>query len=469
MRGENGINKNMPKDNAIEEKYIKMTQTSVERLICSLAVPTIAIMLVSAFYNMADTYFVGQISKNGTSSTAAIGISFSIMSVIQAIGFFFGQGSGNYISRQLGAKNYNEASTMAATGVVTSFLTGLVLGLLGLFYIEKICVFLGATPTVLPHACKYLKYIFMAMPFMTGSLTLNNQLRFQGSAVHAMIGMMSGAIINVILDPIFILWMDLGVAGAGLATFISQGFGFFSLYFATAYSGNVRIYLNDFSPKISRFTEIFKGGFPSLCRQGMGGIAMLCLNKEIGIYGDAAIAAMAIATRTAHISYSVLIGFGHGFQPLCGFNYGAKLYERVKRAFWFLVKVGSGVMTFNTVVAFIWAPQIVAFFRADDPEVIRLGAIALKAQCMAFPIVGWFTSCSMLCQITRQTLKASFLAAARQCLFFIPGLYLLSHIYGLNGIIYTQPSADILSFIISLPIGFSVLRGMDSQKEDKML
>ena len=454
----------MSKDSAIDLKRKRMTETSVERLICSLAVPTIAIMLVSAFYNMADTYFVGQISKNGTSSTAAIGISFSVMSVIQAIGFFFGQGSGNYMSRQLGADNYNEASVMAATGVVTSFLTGLTLGLLCLFYIKDICIFLGATPTVLPYACQYLKYIFMAMPFMTGSLTLNNQLRFQGSAVHAMVGMMSGALLNVVLDPIFILWMDLGVAGAGLATFISQAFGFFSLYFATAYSGNVRIFIKEFSPRFSRFSEIFKGGFPSLCRQGMGGIAMLCLNKEIGIYGDAAIAAMAIATRTAHISYSVLIGFGHGFQPVCGFNYGAKLYDRVKRAFWFLVKVGTGVMTFNSIMAFIWAPQIIAFFRADDPEVIRLGAIALKAQCMAFPFVGWFTSCSMLCQITRQTLKASFLAAARQCLFFIPGLYLLSHCYGLNGIIYTQPSADILSFIISLPIGISVLRGLKSRE-----
>ncbi len=450
----------MPKDKALEEKYIKMTQTSVERLICSLAVPTIAIMLVSAFYNMADTYFVGQISENGTSATAAIGISFSIMSVIQAIGFFFGQGSGNYISRQLGAQNYDEASVMASTGLVTSFITGLILGILGLCYLEKICVFLGATRTILPHSCSYLKYIFMAMPFMTGSLTLNNQLRFQGSAVHAMIGMMSGAIINVILDPIFILWMNLGVAGAGLATMVSQCFGFFSLYIATASSGNVRIFLRSFSPKINRLLEIFKGGFPSLCRQGMGGIAMLCLNKQIGIYGDAAIAAMAIATRTAHISYSVLIGFGHGFQPVCGFNYGAKLYDRVKKAFWFLVKVGTGVMTFNTIIALIWAPQIVAFFRADDPEVIRLGAIALKAQCMAFPFVGWFTSCSMLCQITRQTLKASFLAAARQCLFFIPGLYLLSYCFGLDGIIYTQPAADILSFIISIPIGVSVLKDM---------
>ena len=454
----------MPKNNAIEEKYNKMTQTSVERLICTLAIPTIAIMLVSAFYNMADTYFVGQIKENGTSATAAIGLSFSIMSVIQAIGFFFGQGSGNYISRQLGAKNYNEAAFMASTGVITSFATGLILGILCLSFLKEISIFLGATPTVLPHACKYLKYIFLAMPFMTGSLTLNNQLRFQGSAVHAMIGMMSGAILNVVLDPIFIIWMNLGVAGAGLATFVSQIFGFFSLYFSTAASGNVRIFIRDFSPQKSKFIEIFKGGFPSLCRQGMGGIAMLCLNKQIGVYGDAAIAAMAIATRTAHISYAVLIGFGHGFQPVCGFNYGAKLYNRVKRAFWFLVKIGTGLMTINTIIAFAFAPQIVAFFRADDPEVIKLGTIALKAQCMAFPFVGWFTSCSMMCQITRQTLKASFLAAARQCLFFIPGLYILSYLYNLDGIIYTQPTADFLSFIISIPIGISVLKNMKDKK-----
>ncbi len=450
----------MPTDNSIEQKYNLMTQGSVERLICSLAVPTILIMLVTALYNMADTYFVGQINDCGTSATAAVGISFSVMSVIQAIGFFFGQGSGNYMSRMLGAKDYDSASSMAATGVITSFTFGLVVGIAGLYFLDDISLFLGATPTVLPHARKYLKYIFTAMPFMTGSLTLNNQLRFQGSAFHGMIGMMSGAVINVILDPILIFWLKLGVAGAGLATFISQSFGFFMLYAATAYSGNVRVHLSNFSPSFERYIEIFKCGFPSLCRQGMGGIAMLCLNKEIGIYGDAAIAAMAIASRTAHIAFSALIGFGQGFQPVCGFNYGAKLYDRVKRGFWFLMKVGTSLLMVCTVIIFIWAPQIIAFFRADDPEVIRLGALALKAQCMGFPFIPWFTSCSMMCQITRQTGKATFLAAARQCLFFLPALFLLSHYYQLNGIIYTQPVADILSFIVSVPVGIIVLKGL---------
>ncbi|MBQ3644263.1 MAG: MATE family efflux transporter [Candidatus Riflebacteria bacterium] len=459
----------MSNTNAIEQKYNMMTQGSVERLVCSLSVPTIMIMLISALYNMADTFFVGQIKENGTSATAAIGISFSIMAVIQSVGFFFGQGSGNYISRQLGAKNYDEASFMAATGLVTSFISGLILGIICLWNIESIVVFLGATPTIVPHACKYLKYIFIAMPFMTGSLTLNNQLRFQGSAVHGMIGIMSGAILNVILDPIFIFVLKYGVAGAGLATLISQCFGFFSLYFATAASGNVRIFLRDFSPKLYRYIEIFKGGFPSLCRQGMGGIAMLCLNKEVGQYGDAALAGMAIATRSAMISFSVLIGFGQGFQPVCGFNYGAKLYDRVKKAFWFLVKIGTAIMTFNCIIAFIWAPQIVAFFRADDPEVIRLGSLALRAQCMAFPIVSWFTSCSMMCQITRQTLKATILAAARQCVFFLPVLFILSRFYGLDGIIYTQPTADLLSFLIAIPIGASVLKGLSNKSENSKI
>ena len=450
--------------NAVEQKYNMMTQTSVERLVLTMAVPTILIMLVSALYNMADTYFVGQINSCGTSATAAIGISFSVMAVIQATGFFFGQGSGNYISRMLGAKNYDEAAVMAATGVVSSFAFGLFWGILGLCFIDKICVFLGATPTVLPHARRYLKYIFLAMPFMTGSLTLNNQLRFQGSAVHGMVGMMSGAILNVILDPLFIFMMNFGVAGAGIATFISQFFSFCLLFFATAYSGNVRVHFTNFSAKFKYYKEIFNCGFPSLCRQGMGGIAMICLNKEIGLYGDAAIAAMAIASRTAHISFSALIGLGQGFQPVCGFNYGAKLYDRVKRAFWFLVKVGTALMTLNAIIVMFFAPQIVAWFRADDAEVIRLGSIALKAQCMAFPFVCWFTSCSMMCQITGQTMKATILAIARQCLFFLPTLYAFSYYYKLDGILYTQPTADVLSFLIAIPMGIIVLKGLSNKK-----
>lgn len=457
----------MQNDDAVEQKYNKMTRGSVERLVLSMSIPTIAIMLVSAIYNMADTYFVGQIENCGTSATAAIGISFSVMAVIQATGFFFGQGSGNFVSRMLGAKNYEEASRMAATGVVCSWIFGLVLGLLGLYFLEDICLFLGATPTVLPHAKRYLRYIFLAMPFMTGSLTLNNQLRFQGSAVHGMIGMMSGAVLNVILDPLFIFWMKLGVAGAGIATFISQFFGFCLLFVATAYSGNVRVHITNFSARQKYFVEIFKCGFPSLCRQGMGGIAMICLNKETGYYGDAAIAAMAIASRTAHISFSALIGLGQGFQPVCGFNYGAKLYSRVKRAFWFLVKVGSCLMTINAALACFFAPQIVSLFRADDAEVIRLGAIALRAQCVAFPFVAWFTSCSMMCQITGQTWKATILAVARQCLFFLPTLYLFAYYFKLDGILYTQATADILSFFVAIPMGMIVLRGLPKDNEFK--
>lgn len=454
----------MPKENAIEQKYNMMTQGSVERLICSLSIPTVLIMLVSAFYNMADTYFVGQIKDSGTSATAAIGISFSVMAVIQAVGFFFGQGSGNYISRQLGAKNYNAAAAMGATGVVSSFTFALVLSIICSTFIDEISLFLGATPTVLPHARRYLKYIFMAMPFMSGSLTLNNQLRFQGSAFHGMIGMMSGAIANIILDPLFIFYMKLGVAGAGLATFISQCFGFFLLYSATAYSGNVRIHLSNFSFKPELYKEIFKCGFPSLCRQGMGGIAMLCSNKVVGTYGDAALAAMAIATRTAHISFSALIGFGQGFQPVCGFNFGANLYDRVKRGFWFVVKTGTALMAVNAVILTLWAPQIIALFRGDDLEVVSLGSIFLKAQCLAFPFMPWFTACSMMCQITGQTMKATILAAARQFLFFIPALFIFSHFFKLGGIIYSQPVADVLSFLVAIPIGINMLTSMGTEK-----
>ncbi|MFA5598795.1 MAG: MATE family efflux transporter, partial [Pusillimonas sp.] len=308
-----------------EQKYIAMTNGSVELLVCKMALPTMVIMMISAIYNMADTYFVGKI---GTSATAGVAIVFSLMGVIQATGFFFGHGSGSYISRKLGEKNIDEAEYMAATGVFLSFLFGLLFSFIGLWNLEPLAILLGATDTILPYAKDYMRFILLAMPFMSSSLTMNNQLRLQGSAFYGMIGMISGAILNFILDPILIFWFDMGVAGAGLATMISQLFSFSILFIACSQEGNIRIHIDNFRPRIKYFTEIFRGGFPSLCRQALGSISILALNHSAGIYGDAAIAAMSIASRSANLSFSILIGFGQGFQPVCGFNYGAKLYAR---------------------------------------------------------------------------------------------------------------------------------------------
>ncbi|MCC8180168.1 MAG: MATE family efflux transporter, partial [Planctomycetes bacterium] len=308
-----------------------MTTAPVERLVVRLAGPTIIIMLISALYNMADTYFVGRL---GTAATAGVGVSFSLMAIIQAVGFFFGHGAGNYISRQLGAKNFANAGVMAATGFFSCLLFGVIITVFGRMWIEPLARFLGSTDTILPYAVDYLAYILLAAPFMAASFTLNNLLRFQGSAFYGMIGMTSGAVLNIILDPIFIFVLDLGVAGAAIATMTAQFVGFCLLLGGCYRRGNIPIRLGSFSPRFYWYREIFRGGFPSLCRQGLMSVATICLNQAAGNFGDAAIAAMSVVQRVAMFAGSALIGWGQGFKPVCGLNFGEGLYARLRQAFW---------------------------------------------------------------------------------------------------------------------------------------
>ena len=306
-----------------------MTESPVEPLICKMAVPTIISMLITSIYNMADTFFVGRL---GTSATGAVGVVFPRMALIQAVGFFFGQGSGNYISRQLGAQHREEAERMAATGFFSALCAGCVIMILGLLLRHPLAHLLGATDTILPYALDYMCIILIGAPYMTASLVLNNQLRLQGNAVYAMIGLVSGGVLNMALDPLFIFTFGMGIRGAALATILSQLVGFCLLLTGVYVSGGIRIRLCLFSPSPARYADLARGGIPSLCRQGLASIAVTCLNTAARPYGDAAIAAMSIVTRVSQFAGSAMIGFGQGFQPVCGFNYGARKYERVTGA-----------------------------------------------------------------------------------------------------------------------------------------
>jgi putative MATE family efflux protein len=439
-----------------DEKYARMTEAPVERLVCAMAVPTISIMLISALYNIADTYFVGSL---GTQATAAVGVSFSLMTLIQAMGFFFGHGSGNYISRQLGARDWDGASAMAATGFLSALISGGLLAALGLSFLESFARFLGATETILPYARDYLFYILIGAPWMAGSLVLNNLLRFQGSAFYGMMGMISGAALNVVLDPILIFTLGMGVSGAALATMISQFVGCALLLVGCAQKDNVRVSVRKFSPTLSAYKEILRGGLPSLFRQGFASVGAICLNQIAGDYSDAAIAAMSIVQRVTIFSSSALIGFGQGFQPVCGFNYGARRYDRVKRAFWFCVKTATAALSILASVGWLFAPRIVALlFRRDDPEVLRVGALALRLQCLTFPLLGWVILNNMLLQTIGKAMKASLLALARQGLFLLPFLLTLPPRLGILGIQLSQPASDFATFILAIPLGLSALR-----------
>lgn len=446
-----------------KDNYLYLTTTPVPRLIVSLAVPTIISMLVTSFYNMADTYFVGKIN---TQSTAAVGIVFSVMSIIQAVGFFFGHGSGNYISRKLGAQETGNAEKMAATGFFWALFMGIFLAVVGLIFLTPLSLALGSTPTILPYTEKYLGIILLGAPFMTASLVLNNQIRFQGNAAYAMVGIVSGAVINVILDPILIFVFDMGISGAALATVISQICSFSLLLYMGRKGGNIRIRFKNFTPSLAFIKEIIGGGTPSLARQGLASVATILLNVAAGAYGDAAIAGMSIVTRIAMFINAFLIGFGQGFQPVCGFNYGAGLYARVRQGFWFCVKVGFIFLLVCALAGMGFAEEIVSLFRKGDPDVIAVGAAALRWQFITFPLGSWIVMSNMMLQTIRKPVKATIISSARQGLFFIPLIFILSHYLGLQGVEMCQAVADLLTFILAIPLTCSVLNEMKRKQAE---
>lgn len=436
-------------NDAQRQKFVQMTEAPVEPLICKMAMPTIISMLITSIYNMADTFFVG---KLGTSATGAVGVIFPLMAFIQAIGFFFGQGSGNYISRQLGAQHREEAERMAATGFFSALGAGLSILLIGLLFQSPLCRLLGATETIYPFALDYMRIILIGAPYMTAALVLNNQLRLQGNATYAMVGLVSGGLLNIVLDPLFIFGFKLGISGAAIATILSQLVSFFLLLLGVRRSGGIQIRARLFSPSVKRYLALSSGGVPSLCRQGLASIAVTCLNTAARPFGDAAIAAMSIVTRVTQFASSALIGFGQGFQPVCGFNYGAKQYARVVRGFWFCVKVSTGVLLLLSVLGWIFAPHLITLFRAEDAAVIEIGTRTLRLQCLSFPLLGWVILCNMLLQNIAMTVRASVVAAARQGLFLIPLALILPPICGLFGVQLCQPISDALAFVLSLAL-----------------
>ena len=420
-----------------------------------MAIPTIITMLITSIYNMADTYFVG---KLGTSATGGVGVVYSYMAVIQAIGFFFGHGSGNYISRKLGEQKPEESSTMASTGYFTAIAFGTFIAILTLIFLSPICRMLGATETILPYAKDYLFYILLAAPFMMGALVLNNQLRFQGNASIGMVGMVSGGVLNMALDPLFIFTFDMGIGGAGCATMISQMVSFILLTIGCNKFSQVKISIRKFSFQKHWYFEIFKGGVPSLCRQGLGSISTICLNNMAKPFGDPAIAAISVVTKVSMFIVSALIGFGQGFQPVCGFNYGAKKYDRVREAFWFSVEVAFVFLLIAGTAVFLLAPQVIALFTKEDPQVLAIGALALRFQCVVLPLNSFITLANMMLQTMGRAVPATVVAMAKQFLCFLPVLFIAVPLLGLLGIQLAQPLADLLAFGLAMPFTLRELR-----------
>jgi len=445
-------------------KFQMMTQTPIHILIPKLAVPTIVSMLTTSIYNMADTFFVSQI---GTSAAAAVGVIFSLMAIIQAIGFTFGMGCGSFISRSLGRKDVESAEEAGAIAFFTAVAMGLFLALFGLLFIDRLVIMLGATETIAPYAKDYGKHILIGAPYMCGSFVLNNILRSQGNAVRSMLGITAGGVLNIILDPIFIFTFDMGISGAAIATIISQLISFIILFIQCNYiDGSIKIRVSNFRFSMEMYKEILKTGMPTFYRQGLASFSTILLNLSASPFGDSAIAAVSIVTKIVMFINSVLIGFGQGYQPVCGFNYGAKKYDRVLEAFWFCAKVAFiGLSTF-ALIAFIFAPDIIALFRANDAEVIQIGSRTMRFQCMAMPIYSFTVIVNMTLQSLGYGWRASLVAAGRQGLFFIPLILILPRIIGITGIQSSQAIADFFTFLLAIALITDVLKELKEKCEE---
>lgn len=453
-----------------------MTTAPVGPLIIKNAIPTIITMMVTAIYNTADTFFV---SKLGTSASGAVGIIFSLMALIQACGFTIGMGSGSITSRALGAKDMKMASKYCTTAICLAFTAGLVFAFLGNIFITPIVESLGATPTILPYALDYARYIIFACPFMITSFVMNNQLRFQGKAFFSMMGMAFGGILNMFLDPLFIFVFDMGISGAAVATLISQAASFFILLasFLTKKS------TAEFNPKniardLKSYANIITTGLPSLFRQGTSSVASIFLNTQAAKYGalmtgftaltsaqtaDAAVAGMAITTRIFQLLMSVAIGMGQGFQPVCGMNLGAKKYGRVRSSYSFLVKVTTIIMAVLGVAVFIFSPEISRVFR-DDEAVISIASLAMKCQAVVLPFHSIIFGTNMLLQVAGVKKSAVFLSMLRQGIVFIPLVFILPHVVSffgaqpIFGIQMTQAASDLISALVAVPFAISFFK-----------
>ncbi|MBO4872343.1 MAG: MATE family efflux transporter [Lachnospiraceae bacterium] len=448
---------------AAKARYEKLTKTPVPQLIARLSVPTILSMLVTALYNAADTFFVGRIS---TEATAAVGLCFSAMAVIQAFGFFCGQGSGNFLSRRLGAGQQREAEEMAATGLALSFIIGIVTAAAVNLFAEPLAYFLGALDSTVKDAVSYLKIIAIGAPFMMAQFVLNNQLRYQGSAIYAMVGLMCGAVLNIGLDPLLIFVFDLGVKGAALATICGQMISFTVLLIGSRRGANIRIRLSNVRLNPHYLVQIVNGGIPALFRQGLAAAASVLLNRACRVYGDAAIAGMSVTTRVTMFVSSAMIGFGQGYQPVCAFNYGAGKTDRVREGYFFCVRYGTFFLVAMAALCLGFAPSIIGFFR-DDPAVIAVGAVALRCQALALPLLACIVITNMMLQSMGKGVKASITASARSGLFFIPLILILPRLFGLFGVEITQAAADVLSISVSIPLARSELKKMKQEKPFK--
>ena len=456
---ENSFEKRKAMDQTKEiSHYEKMTKWPIPKLVITLGIPTTISMLVTNIYNMADTYFVSEL---GNSASGAVGVVFGLMAIIQAFGFMFGHGAGSIIARKLGQKDAHSASVYASLSILACLCVGTLIGVLGLIFIDPLMRLLGSTDTILPYAKDYGIYILIAAPLTMTSFALNNILRYEGKAFFAMIGLTVGGVLNMLCDPILIFGFDMGIAGAGLSTAISQAIGFvilISMFFRGKTMSKLGIRYARENPR--GIFDIMATGFPSFCRQGLSSIATMALNNLAGgVGGDPAVAAMSVVNKITFFIFAVGLGIGQGFQPVASFNYGAGIYSRVKKAFFFTFGAGELLLGVFVVAGLLFSDHLIGLFR-DDPTVIEIGTLSLKLQLLALFFHPLTICANMLFQSIGENKKATFLSLLRSGILFIPILFILTKLFGLFGVQSSQAIADVLAFFISAPLVLTFLKNL---------
>ena len=472
------MDKMVAKENDIEtevakleaRQFHKMTKTPIARLVIGLGIPTMLNMMVTSLYNLADTYFV---SSLGDRPTGAVNVVLSLMSIIQAIGFTLGMGSGSIVSRLLGARKRREADEVTSSSFFAGLAIGALITVLGLLFLTPLMRLLGAPEetvggmTTLEYAKEYSRWILLAAPFMCMSFVMNNVLRAEGKAVLSMIGLITGAIINVALDPLLIFAFDMGIKGAAVATFASQliSFGVLLVMF---FSGKsiVRLKIRSISRRFAVYRDVTVTGFPSFCRQILASLCTVLLNWAVKPY-DGALAALGVVQKVFMLAFSISLGIGQGYQPVLGYNYSAKRYDRVRTAYLFTLAFAASLMTVFGIVCFIFATNIMRAFPGISENAVEIGALSLRLQCLCMPLLPLNFMISVTSQVVGNKAVASLLSISRQGLFYIPAVLILPKVIGLFGVQCCQSVSDLCSFLFSIPFTVNFLRSLSRLQREE--
>ena len=452
-----------------EKQFIFMTETKIPKLITLLAVPTVISMLITALYNFGDTYFITMLKND--SITAAVNVVFPLMTIIQAIGFMIGMGAGSIIARLLGKHLVDEANKVASSALFCAILLGALIMTLGLICLDPLMTLIRASDTVKPYAKEYAFYIILAAPVEMASYVLNNALRAEGKAKLSTIGLVIGVCLNLLLDPLFIFTFNLGIKGASMATAISMVIGFIiMLSFYLANKTVVKLGFKSISFKFNDYGLIFVIGLPSLLRQGLASIATILLNSQADVFGgDPGTAAMGVVAKITQIVFMIMLGIGQGYQPVVGYNYSSKKYERVKQAFWFMVIMSSIVMIVGSSILAICSKPLVNMLVHDESGV-KIGVNTLLFQCIGLVFCALGVACNMSFQSLGKKGRAILVSCLRQGICYIPFILILPLFIGVTVVELSLMIADILTFFICIPFTISFFKDINNHilERDKL-